>query len=253
MHVGNRSGYVTITASLGIATHLFLSACAQTTVRPLAQIADRQLPRPSRILIYNFTISEKDIIEYQGIMRQQPSNPNPLERQRLIAAQTTATLTDHLIHGLRKLGFMVESAKRGKELLEHDLVIDGRFVRVDEGNPLRRLVLGFSAGAARMDTRVQAYYGADRRKILEFATQAQSGNMPGAVATAPVGAVAPVSVGVRIAASNAVSKSFQGDLTSAEQMAMASAEQAARFLSEFFARQGWIEPAQVRKARMATH
>lgn len=236
-----------------IAALVLVSGCAQTAVRPLAQIADRQLPRPTRIIVYNFAIDGKDVSEYQGILRQQPSNGDPLDRQRIIAEKTTKTLTEHLTDGLRQLGFTVASAEPGTALREQDLLIDGRFVRVDEGSPLRRLVLGFGAGAARMDTLVQAYYGAERRRILEFATQAQSGSMPGAVATAPASAAAPLSVGVGIAATGAVSRGIQGDLTSAEQMAAATAEQAARFLSEFFARQGWIDAAQVRKARLATH
>ena len=236
-----------------IASLLLLSACGQTSVRPVAQIADRQLPRPTRILVYTFAISEKDVTEYQGIMRQQPSNPNPLERQRVIAEKATATLTGHLADGLRQLGFIVESAERGTAVREHDLLVDGQFVRIDEGSPLRRWVLGLGAGAAHMNTRVLAFYGGHSRKVLEFITQAESGKMPGAVATAPAGAAAPLSVGVGIAASSAVSKGLQGDLTSAEQMAVASAEQAVRFLSEFFARQDWIDPSHVRKARMATH
>lgn len=238
--------------SLIIIYVLLLGACAQTTVRPVAQIDDRQLPRPTRIMVDNFAISAKDVTEYQGIMRQQPSNPNPLERQRAISDKATATLTDHLAYRLRQLGFTVEAAEHGKAVGEHELLIDGRFSRVDEGNPLRRWVVGFGAGAAQMNTRVRAFYGSNGRKVLEFITQAESGKMPGVVATAPAGAAASVSIGIGIAASSAVAKGIQEDLTSAEQMALASAEQALRFLSEFFARQGWIDASQVRKARMAT-
>jgi len=35
------------------------------------------------------------------------------------------------------------------------------------------------------------------------------------------------------------------------QMAAASGDQVVRYLSEFFAQQGWIRPDQVRKARIA--
>jgi len=235
-----------------IIIYVLLGACAQTTVRRVAQIDDRQLPRPTRIMVDNFAISAKDVTEYQGIMRQQPSNPNPLERQRAIADKATATLTDHLAYRLRQLGFTVEAAEHGKAVGEHELLIDGQFNRVDEGNPLRRWFVGFGAGAAQMNTRVRAFYGSNGRKVLEFITQAESGKMPGVVATAPAGAATSVTIGIGIAASSAVAKGVQEDLTSAELMALASAEQAVRFLSEFFARQGWIDASQVRKARMAT-
>ncbi len=84
-----------------------------------------------RIIVDDFAISAQDVIEYQGIMRQQPSNPNALERQRAIADKATATLTDHLTYRLRQLGFIEEAAKHGNAVNEHELLIDGRFSRVD--------------------------------------------------------------------------------------------------------------------------
>jgi hypothetical protein len=227
---------------------LLVNACAQTQIRPVAQVAEHQLPPPARILIRHFAINEKVVTEYQGIMRQQPSNPNVQERQRLIADKASNTLADRLTDGLRQLGFSVELARRSVNIGKQDLVIDGRFLNIDEGNPLRRTIFGFGSGAAAMETRVRAFYGGGKQKVLEFITQADSGQLPGAVATAPATVAAPVTLGVGIA----LSKGLQADLTSAEQMAAASAEQAVRFLSEFFARQGWIAPSQVRKARMAT-
>ena len=66
-------------------------------------------------------------------------------------------------------------------------------------------------------------------------------------------AAVSLGIGIGIAASSAVAKGIQEHLTTAEGMALASAEQAVRFLTEFFARQGWIDPSQVRKARMTRH
>jgi len=42
-------------------------------------------------------------------------------------------------------------------------------------------------------------------------------------------------------------KSYKSDVA---RMAAASGDQVARYLSEFFAKQGWIRPDQVRKARI---
>lgn len=246
------STYRTLSSLFWFLSLLLIGACAQTTVRPMAQIGQRQLAPPTRILLYRFAIDENDVTEYQGIMRQQPSNPNPLQRQRFIADRAAATLADYLSDGLRNLGLKANTVERGTPVGEGELLIDGQFLQVDEGNPLRRWILGFGAGGAKMATRVQAFYGPQRRRVLEFTTESASSKLPGAIATAPASAVAPAAIGVGIAAGSAVSKGAQGDLTSAEQMAAANAEQAARFLSEFFAQQGWIEPAQVRKARMAT-
>ena len=161
----SRRGLSIETSLAAIFGLMLWSACGQTTVRPVAQIADRQLARPGRILVQRFAVSERDVTEYQGIMRQQPSNPNAAERQRAIADKVSQTLADNLIYGLRQLGFKVEAAVPGRAMRDDDLLVDGRLLRVDEGSPLRRMVVGFGSGAALMETRVQDYYGERRQRI----------------------------------------------------------------------------------------
>jgi hypothetical protein len=76
--------------------------------------------------------------------------------------------------------------------------------------------------------------------------------MPGTVATVPVGAAAPVAVSVGVAAGGVVSTGLQADVSTDSLMAAASADQALRYLSEFFARQGWIDAAKIKKARIGS-
>ena len=235
------------------AEHLFifclfvaLNGCGQSAVRPIARVADGPLPRPTRILIYDFAVNDVDISEYQGIMHQQPANPNAAERQRDLGKFASETLAAELAQALRHLGFTVERVAPGTAVENFDLLIDGQFENVDEGSPLRRLLIGFGSGAAKMETRARLYQGSERRKILEFITTSDSGKFPGAVATAPAGIAAPVTVGVGAAGSR-VATSGPTDVAA---MAAANADQAARYLSEFFAQQGWVDAAKVKKARI---
>jgi hypothetical protein len=204
-----------------------------------------------RILVYNFAVSEAEVSEYQGIMRQQPANPNAVERQREIGKKAVATLAIDLANGLRDFGFTVERVVRGAPANDSDLLIDGQFLTVNEGSPLRRLVIGFGSGAAKMETRVRVYQGTQGHKLLEFDTHADSGKMPGAVATVPAGAAAPAGVGVGLAAGSAVASWLTVNPADVDEMAARSADQAVRYLSEFFARQGWLRANQVKKARLA--
>lgn len=229
---------------------IYLGACAQSYVRPLARTAETHLPPPTRIVVYNFAIDANDVNEYQGILRQQPSIRNPIERQRLLADKAANILAGQLVHGLRQLGFKVELLGRSTAPSDGDLTIDGRFLSVDEGSPLRRFIIGFGSGASKMASQVQVFYGSRRQRILEFVTQVDSGKMPGTFATAPVGAAAPVAVSVGMAAGSAVSAGMQADMSTVSLMAAASADQALRYLSEFFARQGWIDAAKIKKARI---
>ena len=231
-------------ASLG------MGACAQPAVRPFIRTGDNDLPRPARIVVRDFAASEIEVVEYQGIFRQQPSNPNPTERRRAIASNVADALSLEFVTTLQELGFSVERGTRGASDAGDILIIEGEFIRIDEGSPLRRWIVGFGSGAARVQTRVRVYQGPRRKQLLEFTTDADSGKMPGAAVTVSAGAAAPMIVSAGLFTGNALATGFQ-NRSDVSQLARSSADQAVRYLSEFFARQGWIRPDQVKKARIA--
>ena len=225
-------------------------ACSQTGIHRTALVADTNLPRPSRILILDFAVNDREVKEYQGIMRQQPNIKDASERERLLAIEVKDAMAEEIVDGLKPLGFVVERAGRDTKAAGTDLLIDGQFLTVDEGNALRRLVIGFGNGSSVVESRVQVYQGPEARKLLDFTTQSDSGKMPGAAPMLGAGAVVTggVSAGM-VVANAAVSgvKTYKSDIA---RMAAGSGDQVARYLSEFFAKQGWIRADQVRKARM---
>jgi len=241
---------IAMRAAFGALLICFVAACGQTGIRRAALVRETNLPRPSRILVYDFAVSEQEVREYQGIMRQQPAIKDAAVRERLLAQEVKDALADELVDQLRPLGFVVERVARGATATANDLVIDGQFMTVDEGNPLRRLVVGFGTGASAVHTSVQVYQAPDARKLMDFTTESDSGKMPGAATTMGAGAVAAGGVTAGMVVANAAIsgvKTYKSDIA---RMAAASGDQAARYLSEFFAKQGWITAAQVRKARM---
>jgi Domain of unknown function (DUF4410) len=155
------------------------------------------------------------------------------------------------VDGLRALGFAVERVSRGTRATGNDMLIDGYFFTVDEGNPLHRLVIGFGSGVSTVDSQVQVYQGDDSQKLLEFTTHSDSGKLPGAAPTLGVGAVAQGGVTAGMVAANAAVSSVKTYKSDVARMAAAGGDQMVRYLSEFFAQQGWICADQVRKARIA--
>jgi hypothetical protein len=148
-------------------------------------------------------------------MRQQPTIKDAAERERLLAQEVKDALADELIEGLRSLGFRVERAKRGTPATGTDMLIDGQFLTVDEGNPLHSLVIGFGNGASSVQTQVQVYQGPDARKIMEFTTQPDSSKMPGAAATMVAGAAVSGGVTAEMVAANAAAsgvKTYKSDV-----------------------------------------
>jgi hypothetical protein len=159
-------------------------------------------------------------------------------------------LADEVVDGLMTLGFAVERVGRDAKPTGSDLLIDGQFLTVDEGNPLHRLVVGFGNGASTVNSQVQVYQGQEARKLLDFTTQSYSGNMPGAATTLGVGTAAAGGVTAGMVAANAAVAGVKTYKSEVARMAAGSGDLVARYLSEFFAKQGWIRADQVRKARM---
>ncbi len=99
-----------------------------------------------------------------------------------------------------------------------------------------------------MSTRVQVFAAGQRQKVLEFATNADSGTMPGAAATVPVGTAVPIGLSLGLSAGGVVAAGVNGNSSDVVRMAAASADQAVRYLSEFFAKQGWISQDLIKRA-----
>jgi hypothetical protein len=236
---------------LPVALLFFIAACGQTAVRPLSRTQITNLPPPARILVYDFTMADAVVKEYQGILRQQPSEKNPAERESQIKRHASEAAAFELLNGLRGLGFSVVRVTRGTLAGNNDLLIDGKFLAVDQGNPLRRLLIGFGSGASKVEARVTVHQGAEGRMLLDFTIQSDSGKLPGAATTLPAGTAIQGGVTAGVIAGGAIGTGYEAYRTDVAQMARAAAEQSVRYLSEFFAKQGWIRDDQVKKARIA--
>ncbi len=233
---------------------LFVGACARTVVRPETEMQSFGLPRPQQIVVCDFAVTEAEAAENQKPVKKmgnEKSSTSESERDRETGRQVARALSKELVRGLRDLGFNVERKPRGTPIERHQLLIDGEFIDVDEGSRLERLVIGFGAGASKVDTEVHVYYGRDRRDLLNFRTHADSGRMPGAAATMGAGAAVGAGITAGTVAAEAAAGAVKEYQSEVERMASHSADQAAAYLSEFFAKQGWIPPDQVKKPKVA--
>jgi hypothetical protein len=146
------------------------------------------------------------------------------------------------------LGFVASRVARGTQVSgQNVLVVDGEFTDINQGNRLRRMVIGLGSGQATINAQVQVYQIANgaTQQIMNFATEANSGKMPGAALTAPAGAAAggtaaAVSLGVNLASGAA--KTYTSAMSV---MAQRSARQAVAYMSQYFAAQAWIPQTMV--------
>ncbi len=233
---------------------LCFGACARTVVQPETEMKGSGLPRPHKIIVCDFAVSEKEAIENRGHIQKRPhesSGASEGAKQDIETGRQAAnTLTKELVVGLHDLGFAVERRPRGTSAGRDQLLINGEFLDVDEGNRLERLVIGFGVGASKVDTEVHVFYGGNHRKVLDFKTHADSGRMPGAAVTMGAGAAVGVGVAAGTVAAEAASGALKEYQSEVDRMAKHSADQAVAYLSEFFAKQHWIRPDQVKTPKV---
>jgi hypothetical protein len=246
---------------LRVATALLLTAgvvgCAQTVVQPkYEQRTAGPVARPSQVLVYDFAITTADVTENQGFfaaVRNSLSDTTENERDLEIARGVQNRMSEELIAGIRGLGLPAQRAARGSVLPSGAIAVIGLFLDVDEGNRLQRTALGFGAGQSKVDTKVELYAPSTSgpTKLLEFTTHADSGSMPGALVTGAAGAAASGGMTAGVAATNLAASGVKGYRSQVEQMTARSADQAVAYLSEYFAKQGWIPQEKVKQAKQA--
>ncbi len=222
-----------------VAILLGTGACARTVVRPHGEVQNVGLPRPAAIVVYDFAVSDAELHEKQLA---------PVESD--LGHDVANALAEELAHGLGELGFTVVRKPRGTAIENNELLIDGEFLDIGDGNMAERLVIGFGAGASKVDTADHVYYGAARKKVLDFRTHADSGKMPGAAATMGVGVAATGAVTATMWATSAATGGLKEYKSVVARMGAKSGQQAVGYLSTFFYKQGWIKQDQVKKTKI---
>ena len=232
-------------------TLVVLAGCAPTLVDTVYEYSGKSpLPMPDRVLVYDFAVSANDIKLNSAIgarLANLVTGAQEDEEQLKVGRTVAKVLSESLVKELDQLGLPVEHASGGIMPTARTVMIHGQFLTIDEGNRLRRMVIGFGVGGTDLRTKVQVYQGTEAAPLLlqEFEANAESSRKPGMGPMVGVGAAATsaasaaaVSGGVGVATE--FDQTVQGD-------AKRTAKEVAEHLSGFFAGQGWIPAEKVIK------
>ena len=238
-----------------IACVIGLAGCAKTVVQPVTETEKLGLPRPPQVLVYTFAVSPTEVIENQSIIHEfmeSQGDMTPEQRLREIGREAAEAMAEELVRGISELGLPARRAYKETAIPPNGLTVEGAFLDVDQGNRMRRIVVGFGSGGARVDARVLVYQASPdgRAKVLDFITHGDSGQMPGAALTLGAGAAAQGGATAGMAAANVAVSGVKIYRSEHEQMAARSAEQAVAYLSQFFAKEGWIIQAKVKEVKL---
>jgi len=218
--------------------------CARKSVDQVNWSAG-SVPRPELIVVNDFATGHNDVTLDGAIGSRlvRMVRDKPASEEEVALAHAVATiLTENLVKEISKLGIPAVAASAAPPAGGSRLSIEGQFLAIDQGNQLRRAVVGFGAGASEVRTWTQIYdaSAAQHRLVGDFYTSVKSSRKPGMGPMVGAGAAAG-----RVVTSAAVSGGV-GLATAAGQTVEADAKHTADAITDelkkFFAAQGWIAP-----------
>ncbi len=254
-------GFAFVPIAMALLVSLCVTAgCAKTTVTARKSYAEsEQLPRPERIVVYDFAATPEDLPADDPIRRLNERHAKHQTAAEVrLGRKLGAEIARDLVEEIRNLGMRAERSKNGRIPEAGDLVIKGALVYIHEGDRLKRVLIGFGAGARELKTIVEIYQTTAEgpRPLITEEIKATGGKLPGmlftvaaAIATGPVGvsAGAAASAGTVGAAGQAAAVSGGVNVAkeigpeSLEAAAKGTAKEIAKALSQIFTRHGWIK------------
>lgn len=227
---------------IGLLAVILLAGCASAEVTTLQPYTGESLPKPERILVYDFTSNLEEIPASSPLRNQLAESSAPeTDEQIEMSRQLGAQIASNLVAEIQTMGLFASRAEAQTTPQAGDIVFKGYFLSLEEGSAAERMALGFGSGSADLKVQVEGYQMTEQglRFLGSGETEAGSGKTPGAalglgvaIATAnPIGLL--VSTAAKSAGEATGSDTIEG---AADRTAKLIAEK----LQTAFQNQGWI-------------
>ena len=231
---------------------LTLTACAPTKVRPTGAASTDPLPRPDMVLVYDFAVSPEQVSLNRGLFARLGRDVSPAtttEDEARVGREVAEGFAVELVKRIQRLGLPAERAAAGQAAPAGSLAITGQFLSIDEGNRMRRTMIGFGAGQSEVRALAQVALQTAHGPLLaeEFETSGASARTPGVAPLIGPGLAVRGAAGV--ASSVAVSggtHALTEHRTEVEADARRIADELAKQLGKFFVHHGWITEREAR-------
>ena len=220
---------------------LLLCGCASTKVTNQQRLVYERLPRPNRIVVYDFSANPADVARDSNIFGQAPA-AQPTAEQAAIARELGSTIARHLAVEINETGIPAMREAQNVTPQINDIVLRGYLVSIDPGNAAKRMTIGFGSGGSELTTLVEGYQMTPQglRKIGSATLDSKGQKGPGAavggagwiITGSPVGLI--VSGGMKVYGEASGSATIEG-------RAKKTAKEIADRLKSRFKEEGWIQ------------
>jgi hypothetical protein len=222
-----------------------LAGCASTRVNEQTPMTAPGLARPNQIWVYDFVAGPSDMPSDSSLAGQvgapsTPPTPEELETGRKYGAM----IAQKLVIDIQNMGMPATEAGPGSSPQVGDGVIRGYIVSTEGGGGggmVKRMVIGFGAGTAEMDTVVEGYVMTPQglRKLGSGSLTSSGNKAPGLVVPAAVVIATANPVGLIVVGGLKIAGAASGR-SGLEGRAKSTADEIATQLKIRFQDRGWI-------------
>ena len=222
---------------------LIASGCASTKVTEReSKLGDEKLPRPERIIVYDFIASPADVpaqssIAGQYVQHSTPQTPEQIETGRKLGGQ----IAQDPVNEIQEMGLPAVRVGGQPAPRPGDILIKGYPVSVAEGSEGKRILIGFGSGNAELKTVVEGYQMTAQglRQLGSGELDAGGTKTPGMLVPLAVAAATASPIGLIVGGAVKLHGEVLGSDT-IEGSAKRTAEEIGKHLKAAFEKQGWI-------------
>ena len=200
-----------------------------------------KIPRPDRILVYDFAATHEDLPAWSTpASRHAGTGEAPSEEVLQKGRELGAKVADELVEEIRKMGLPAVSAA-GQTPQPGDVMLVGYFESIEEGSAGERVILGFGAGGAELKTKAEGYLMTEQgpHELGTRTEDTSGGKAPGVVVPLAVGVATHNPIGLVAGTALHVGGEVTGK-TTIEGKANKTSKKLGEEFEAIFQQQGWI-------------
>jgi hypothetical protein len=228
----------TSTALALLVAALVASGCATTNIT--TQPTSTHLDRPGRIIVYPFATTPGELRHDEQSEVYAAAVP-PSSAQVQAGRQLADAVAARLIENINAMGMTAVLATTAEPPRLDDIVIDGRFESIDEGNAAKRVAIGFGSGKAEVRTVVVGYVMTENglQRVAGATVDSGGGKGPGLFIPILVTAATANPIGLVVTGAAKIEGEASGR-TKIEGAGRRTADAIAEKMKARFEREDWI-------------
>ncbi len=143
----------------GLLALALLTGCASTEVTDRQEYEGANLPRPGRIIVYDFAAAPADLPAWSQARSAYAQAAADVSAEELAAGRKLgADVAKELVAKIDKMGINAVRAAGQPDPQLDDIVLIGYFTSIDEGSGAERVLIGFGKGSASVAAHVEGYH-----------------------------------------------------------------------------------------------